>query len=56
VYILILPFQLYKSLEWITIPASVFAAYIILGIALIGMCAFLSVPRGVVVRWEVLPC
>ncbi|KAK3215892.1 hypothetical protein GRF29_8g1404092 [Pseudopithomyces chartarum] len=36
VYILILPFQLYKSLEWITIPASVFAAYIILGIALIG--------------------
>ncbi|KAF1968873.1 membrane protein [Bimuria novae-zelandiae CBS 107.79] len=36
VYILILPFQLYKSLGWITIPASIFAAYIILGIALIG--------------------
>jgi putative membrane protein len=36
VYILLLPFQLYKSLGWITIPASVFAAYIILGIALIG--------------------
>lgn len=56
VYILILPFQLYKSLEWITIPASVFAAYIILGIALIGMCAFLSVARSVVVRWDILPC
>lgn len=36
VYILILPFQLYKSLGWVAIPASVFAAYIILGIALIG--------------------
>jgi putative membrane protein len=36
VYILLLPFQLYKSLGWVTIPASVFAAYIILGIALIG--------------------
>ena len=37
VYILLLPFQLFKSLHWVTIPASVFAAYIILGIALIGM-------------------
>ena len=36
VYILLLPFQLYKLLGYITIPASVFAAYIILGIALIG--------------------
>jgi putative membrane protein len=36
VYILLLPFQLYKALGWVTIPASVFAAYIILGIALIG--------------------
>ncbi|KAF2996262.1 hypothetical protein E8E13_004414 [Curvularia kusanoi] len=36
VYILLLPFQLYKLLGWITIPASIFAAYIILGIALIG--------------------
>ena len=35
-YILLLPFQLYKLLGYITIPASVFAAYIILGIALIG--------------------
>lgn len=33
VYILLLPFQLFKSLGWVTIPASVFAAYIILGIA-----------------------
>jgi hypothetical protein len=36
VYILLLPFQLYKALDWVTIPASMFAAYIILGIALIG--------------------
>lgn len=36
VYILLLPFQLFKSLGWVTIPASIFAAYIILGIALIG--------------------
>ncbi|KAJ8118478.1 hypothetical protein OPT61_g563 [Boeremia exigua] len=36
VYILVLPFQLYKNLRWITIPATIFAAYIILGIALIG--------------------
>ncbi|KAF2437572.1 UPF0187-domain-containing protein [Karstenula rhodostoma CBS 690.94] len=36
VYILLLPFQLYNALGWVTIPASVFAAYIILGIALIG--------------------
>lgn len=36
VYILLLPFQLYKLLGYITIPACVFAAYIILGIALIG--------------------
>ncbi|USP81165.1 UPF0187 protein sll1024 [Curvularia clavata] len=36
VYILLLPFQLYKLLGYITIPASIFAAYIILGIALIG--------------------
>ncbi|KAF2729934.1 hypothetical protein EJ04DRAFT_474768 [Polyplosphaeria fusca] len=36
VYILLLPFQLYKALGWVTIPASMFAAYIILGIALIG--------------------
>ncbi|KAJ6788654.1 hypothetical protein PWT90_11192 [Aphanocladium album] len=36
VYILILPFQLVKALKWVTIPATFFAAYIILGIALIG--------------------
>lgn len=36
VYILLLPFQLYKLLGFVTIPASIFAAYIILGIALIG--------------------
>lgn len=36
VYILLLPFQLYKLLGYITIPASIFAAYIILGLALIG--------------------
>jgi hypothetical protein len=31
-----LPFQLDKLLEWVTIPACVIAAYIILGILLIG--------------------
>jgi hypothetical protein len=36
VYIAILPFQLYGTLGWVTIPASVIAAYIILGILLIG--------------------
>ncbi|KAF1935025.1 UPF0187-domain-containing protein [Clathrospora elynae] len=36
VWILLLPFQLYRSMKWVTIPASIFAAYIILGIALIG--------------------
>lgn len=36
VYTLLLPFQLYKLLGWIKIPASIFAAYIVLGIALIG--------------------
>lgn len=36
VYILLLPFQLYRVLQWVTIPATIFAAYIILGIALIG--------------------
>lgn len=36
VYILLLPFQLYNLLGWITIPESIFAAYIILGLALIG--------------------
>lgn len=35
-YILILPFQLVHKLYWITIPATIFAAYIILGLALIG--------------------
>jgi predicted membrane chloride channel (bestrophin family) len=36
VYILLLPFQLVDTLDWITIPATIFAAYIILGLALIG--------------------
>jgi putative membrane protein len=36
VYILLLPFQLYHLLGYVTIPASICAAYIILGIALIG--------------------
>jgi putative membrane protein len=35
-YIIMLPFQLYKVLGWVTIPGSIFAAYIILGILLIG--------------------
>jgi ion channel-forming bestrophin family protein len=31
-----LPFQLFKAMDWFTIPATLMAAYIILGIALIG--------------------
>ncbi|CAG8883286.1 unnamed protein product [Penicillium salamii] len=36
IYILVLPFQLFNALSWITIPASIVAAYIILGLATIG--------------------
>lgn len=36
VYVMALPFQLWKSLGWITIPGTVLGAYIILGIAAIG--------------------
>lgn len=36
VYVMALPFQLYKNLGWITIPGTVIAAYIILGLAAIG--------------------
>lgn len=36
VYILVLPFQLYNSLGWVTIFGVVLGAYIILGIAAIG--------------------
>jgi len=36
VYVLMLPFQLWASLRWVTIPGCIFAAYIILGIAAIG--------------------
>ena len=36
VYVLLLPFQLFEALGWVTIPGTAFAAYVILGIALIG--------------------
>lgn len=36
VYVLLLPFQLLETLEWITIPAAMAASYIILGILFIG--------------------
>lgn len=36
VYILLLPFQLLPTLNWITIPATIAAAYIILGLLFIG--------------------
>ncbi|OCK91486.1 UPF0187-domain-containing protein [Cenococcum geophilum 1.58] len=36
VYVMMLPFQLVDSLRWVTIPGTIFAAYIILGIAAIG--------------------
>ncbi len=35
-YIYLLPFQLYSTLGWITIPGTVAAAYIIIGLAAIG--------------------
>lgn len=35
-YIIVLPFQLVGTLQWIAIPASVIASYIILGLASIG--------------------
>ncbi|RPB21649.1 UPF0187-domain-containing protein [Terfezia boudieri ATCC MYA-4762] len=35
-YTMLLPFQLYPKLGWITIPGTIVAAYIILGIAAIG--------------------
>ena len=36
VYVMLLPFQLWADLNWITIPGTIVAAYIILGIAAIG--------------------
>lgn len=36
VYVIALPFQLWDSLGWITIPGTIVGAYIILGIAAIG--------------------
>lgn len=35
-YVLFLPFQLYAKLGWFTVPGTVVAAYIILGLAAIG--------------------
>jgi len=35
-YVYLLPFQLYSALGWITIPGTVAAAYIIIGLAAIG--------------------
>src|ERR1700759_2141361 len=36
VYIIILPFQIMMKLKWMTIPATILAAYIILGLGAIG--------------------
>ncbi|KAJ6016222.1 hypothetical protein N7540_010813 [Penicillium herquei] len=36
IYVMLLPFQLYQFLHWITIPASMVAAYIIIGLLTIG--------------------
>ena len=36
VYVMMLPFQLWDDLQWVTIPGCIFGAYIILGIAAIG--------------------
>ncbi|THY96344.1 membrane protein [Aureobasidium pullulans] len=35
-YVLVLPFQLYNYLHWVTIPGTMLAAYIILGLSKIG--------------------
>ncbi|KAI6717204.1 hypothetical protein PZA11_001739 [Diplocarpon coronariae] len=35
-YVYLLPFQLFPQLQWVTIPGTIAAAYIILGIATIG--------------------
>ena len=35
-YVVLLPFQLYQTLIWVTIPATIAASYIILGILFIG--------------------
>ncbi|CAN8095227.1 unnamed protein product [Discula destructiva] len=37
VYCFLLPFQLYQTLKWVTIPATVAAGYIILGLLFIGV-------------------
>jgi predicted membrane chloride channel (bestrophin family) len=36
VYVVLLPFQLVKSVQWVTIPATLAASYIILGLLFIG--------------------
>ncbi|KAG2420402.1 hypothetical protein HFD88_005203 [Aspergillus terreus] len=36
IYVMLLPFQLYSFLHWVTIPASTVAAYIIIGLLAIG--------------------
>lgn len=36
IYVTVLPFQIYKFLGWVTIPATCIAAYIILGLLFIG--------------------
>ncbi|PLB35347.1 UPF0187-domain-containing protein [Aspergillus candidus] len=36
IYVLVLPFQLFDTLSWVTIPGSIAAAYIILGLSAIG--------------------
>jgi predicted membrane chloride channel (bestrophin family) len=36
VYVMMLPFQLWDDLRWITIPGCIFAAYIIIGLSAIG--------------------
>lgn len=36
IYVIVLPFQLYNNLGWLTIPGSVVGSYIILALALIG--------------------
>jgi len=44
VYVLVLPFQLFNDLRWITIPGSIVATYIIIGLA--SICSEIENPFG----------
>ena len=45
-YVLVLPFQLYKYLDWVTIPGTMLAAYIILGLSKMYVLLPCSLPTA----------